>query len=107
MNLEILAAIIRMPFLSTYFNRSRFIDCVSKSYIQIKFPPLEITTTNKTSYIISIIQSVLSVTVTSIFSDWLTSSLLFCSLYICDTTRMVGRISKTSAQQTSLADTTR
>ena len=26
---------------------------------------------------------------TSVFSDWLTSPLLFCSLYICDTTRMV------------------
>ena len=55
MNLEILAAIIRMPFLSTYFNRFKLNDRVSKSYIQNKVPPLKITTTNK-----PVIESVLS-----------------------------------------------
>ena len=56
------------------------------------FPlPFQITTTNKPikDKRIGIVQSVLSVIVTSVFSDWLTSPLLFCSLYICDTTRMV------------------
>ena len=53
--------------------------------------PFQITTTNKPikDKRIGIVQSVLSVIVTSVFSDWLTSPLLFCSLYICDTTRMV------------------
>ena len=47
MNLKILAPIIRMPFLSTYFNRFKLNDWLSKSYIQIKVPPLKMTTTNK------------------------------------------------------------
>ena len=47
MNLKILAAIIRMPFLSTYFNRFKLNDWLNKSYIQIKVPPLKMTTTNK------------------------------------------------------------
>ena len=42
-------------FLSASFNRFQLNDWVSKSYIQIKFPPLEITTTNK-----PVIESVLS-----------------------------------------------
>ena len=37
----------------------------------------------------SIVQSVLAVIVSSVFPDWLTSLLLFRSLYICNTTRMV------------------
>ena len=89
MNLGMPASMIRMPFLSTSFNRFRLNDWVSKSYIQIKFPPLEITTTNKPVIESVLSNQFLSVTVTSVFSDWVTSSLLFCSLYICDTTRMV------------------
>ena len=89
MNMGMLTSIIRMPFFSASFNRFQLNDWVSKSYIQIKVPPLEITTTNKPVIELVVIQSVLSVTVTSVFSDWLTSPLLFCCLYICDTTRMV------------------
>ena len=55
MNLGIPASIIRMPFLSASFNRFQLNDWVSKSYIQIEVPPLEITTTNK-----PVIESVLS-----------------------------------------------
>ena len=55
MNLGMPASMIRMLFLSTSFNRFRLNDWVSKSYIQIKFPPLEITKTNK-----PVIESVLS-----------------------------------------------
>ena len=47
MNLGMPASIIRMPFLSAYFNRFQLKDWVSKGYIQIKVPSLEITTTNK------------------------------------------------------------
>ena len=47
MNLGMPASIIRMPFLSAYFNRFQLNDWVSKGYIQIKVPSLEITTTNK------------------------------------------------------------
>ena len=55
MNLGMPASITRMPFVSTYFKRFQFNDWVSKSYIQIKAPPLEITTTNN-----QVIESVLS-----------------------------------------------
>ena len=55
MNLGMPASIIRMPFLSAYFNKFQLKDWVSKSYIQIKVPPVEITTTNK-----PVIESVLS-----------------------------------------------
>ena len=56
----------------------------------LQFPlPFQITTTNNKDIGIGIVQSVLSVLVTSVFSDWLTSPLLFCSPYICNTTRMV------------------
>ena len=78
--------------LSFYFlKKFQFNEKASKSFIQRYFPlPFQITTTNKPikDKRIGIVQSVLSVIVTSVFSDWLTS-LLFCSLYICDTTRMV------------------
>ena len=70
----------------------QFNEKASKSFIQRYFAfPFQITTTNKPikDKRIGIAQSVLSVIVTSVFSDWLTSLLLFCSLYICDTTRMV------------------
>ena len=70
----------------------QFNEKASKSFIQSYFPlPFQITTTNKPikDKRIVIVQSVLSVVVSSVFSDWLTSPLLFCSLYICDTTRMV------------------
>ena len=55
MNLGMPASMIRMPFLSASFNRFQLNDWVSKSYIQIKVPPLEITKTNK-----RVIESVLS-----------------------------------------------
>ena len=47
MNLGIPASIIRMPFLSASFNKFELNDWANKSYIQIKVPPPEITTTNK------------------------------------------------------------
>ena len=47
MNLGMPASIIRMQFLSAYFNRFQLNDWVSKGFIQIKVPSLEITTTNK------------------------------------------------------------
>ena len=47
MNLGMPASIIRMPLLSASFNKFQLNDWVSKSYIQIKVPPPEITTTNK------------------------------------------------------------
>ena len=79
--------------LSFYFlKKFQFNEKASKSFIQRYFPlPFQITTTNKPvkDKRIGIVQSVLLVIVTSVFPDWLTSSLLFCSLYICDTTRMV------------------
>ena len=80
--------------LSFYFSKKsfNFNEKASKSFIQRYFPlPFQITTTNKPikDKRIGIVQSVLSVIVSSVFPDWLTSPLLFCSLYICDTTRMV------------------
>ena len=96
MNMAMPASIIRMPFLSLSFyflkKKFQFNEKASKSFIQRYFPlPFQITTTNKPikDKRIGIVQSVLSVIVTSVFPDWLTSPLLFCSLYICDTTRMV------------------
>ena len=94
MNLGMSASTIRMPFLSKNFNffkkKVSIKEKASKSFIQRYFPlPFQITTTNNKDKRIGIVQSVLSVLVTSVFSDWLTSPLLFCSLYICDTTRMV------------------
>ena len=94
MNLGMSASTIKMSFLSKSFNilkkKFQLNEKASKSFIQRYFPlPFQITTTNNTDIGIGIVQSVLSVLVTSVFSDWLTSPLLFCSLYICDTTRMV------------------
>ena len=95
MNMEMPASIIRMPFLSLFFY---FLKKVSiyrerqQKFHSRYFPlPFQITTTNKPikDKRIGIVQSVLSVTVSSVFSDWLTPLLLFRSLYICDTTRMV------------------
>ena len=93
MNMGMSASTIRMPFLSKNFN---FLKKVStkreglRKFFYSYFPlPFQITTTNNKDKRIGIVQSVLSVVVTSVFSDWLTSPLLFCSLYICDTTRMV------------------
>ena len=95
MNLGMPASIIRMPFLSLSFyflKKFQFNEKASKIFIQRYFPlPFQITTTNKPikDERISIVQSVLAVIVSSVFPDWLTSLLLFCSLYIRDTTRMV------------------
>ena len=97
MNLGMPASIIRMPFLchSSFFLTKKV---SSKREGQQKFysevSPFAISNHNNEKTTIkdkriSIVQSVLSVLVTSVFSDWLTSPLLFCSLYICDTTRMV------------------
>ena len=93
MNLVMSASTIRMRSLAKNFN---FLKKVStkregqKKFFQRYFPlPFQITATNNEDIRIGIVQSVLSVLVTSVFSDWLTSPLLFCSLYICDTTRMV------------------
>ena len=96
MNLGMSASTIRMPFLSKNFNFLKKKKKVStkregqQKFFQRYFSlPFQITTTNNKGKRIGIVQSVLSVIVTSVFSDWLTSPLLFCSLYICDTTRMV------------------
>ena len=93
MNLGVSASTIRMPFLSNNFN---FLKKVStkregqQTFFQRYFPlPVQITTTNNEDKRIGIVQSVLSVQVTSVCFDWLTSPPLFYSLYICDTTRMV------------------
>ena len=93
MNLVMSASTIRMRSLSKNFN---FLKKVStkregqQKFFQRYLPlPFQITATNNKDIRIGIVQSVLSVLVTSVFSDWLTSPLLFCSLYICDTTRMV------------------
>ena len=93
MNLGMSAPTIRMPFLSKNFHFLKILLTKRESqqkFFQRYFPlPFQITTTNNKDKRIGIVQSVLSVIVTSVFSDWLTSPLLFCSLYICDTTRMV------------------
>ena len=93
MNLVMSGSTIRMRSLSKNFN---FLKKVStkregqQKFFQRYLPlPFQITATNNKDKRIGIVQSVLSVLVTSVFSDWLTSPLLFCSLYICDTTRMV------------------
>ena len=81
MNLGMYASTIRMPVLSKNFN---FLKKVStkregqQKFLQRYFPlPFQITTTNNKDKRIGIVQSVLSVLVTSVFSDWLTSPLLF------------------------------
>ena len=81
MNLGMYASTIRMPFLSKNFN---FLEKVStkregqQKFFQRYFPlPFQITKTNNKDKRIGIVQSVLSVLVTSVFSDWLTSPLLF------------------------------
>ena len=96
MNMGMPASIIRMPFLSLLFcffkKKFQFNEKASKSFIQRYFPlPFQITTTNKPikDKRIGIVQSVLSVIVSSVFPDSLTSPVLFYSLYICDSTRMV------------------
>ena len=95
MNMEMPASIIRMPFLSLFFYFLKKVSIYREGQQKFHsryFPlPFQITTTNKPikDKRIGIVQSVLSVIVTSVFPDWLTSPLLFCSLYICDTTRMV------------------
>ena len=78
------ASTIRMPFLSKNFNF--LLKKVStkregqQKFFQRYFPlPFQITTTNNKDIRIGIVQAVLSVLVTSVFSDWLTSPLLFCS----------------------------
>ena len=93
MNLGMSASTIRLSFLSKNFDFLKKVltnrEGQQKLY-QRYFPlPFQITTINNKDKRIGIVQSVLSVLVTSVFSDWLTSPLLFCSLYICDTTRMV------------------
>ena len=92
MNLVMSGSTIRMRSLSKNFN---FLKKVStkregqQKFFQRYLPlPFQITATNNKDIRIGIVQF-LSVLVTSVFSDWLTSPLLFCSLYICDTTRMV------------------
>ena len=95
MNMEMPALIIRMPFLSLFFYFLKKVSIYREGQQKFHsryFPlPFQITTTNKPikDKRIGIVQSVLSVTVSSVFSDWLTPFLLFRSLYICDTTRMV------------------
>ena len=93
MNLGMSASTIGMPFLCKNFNFFKKVSTKpedQEKFFQRCFPlPFQITTTNNKDKIIGIVQSVLSVIVTSVFSDWLTPLLLFCSLYICDTTRMV------------------
>ena len=84
MNLGMSASTIKMPFLSKNFNflkkKFQLNEKASKSFIQRYFPlPFQITTTNNKDIRIGIVQAVLSVLVTSVFSDWLTSPLLFCS----------------------------
>ena len=94
MNLGMSASTIRMPFLSKNFNflkkKFQLNEKARKKVLQRYFPFLfQITTTNNKDIRLGIVQSVLSVLVTSVFSGWLKSPLLFCSLYICDITRMV------------------
>ena len=77
--------------LSFYFLKKKFQFNESlQKFFQRYFPlPFLITTTNSKDKRVGIVQSVLSVIVSSVFPDWLTSPVLFYSLYICDTTRMV------------------
>ena len=95
MNMEMPASLIKMPFLSLFSNFLKKVSIYRKGQQKFHsryFPlPFQITTTKKPiqDKRIGIVQSVLSVTVSSVFSDWLTPLLLFRSLYICDTTRMV------------------
>ena len=93
MNLGVSASTIRMSFLSKNFDflKKVLTKREGRQKDVSKVLPFAIsnhTTNNKDTRIV-IVQSVLSVIVSSVFHDWLTSPLLFCSLYICDTTRMV------------------
>ena len=90
MNMGMPASIIRRPFLSLSLHFLKKVSIGQQKFFQRYFPlPFQITTTNNKDKRIGIVQSVLSVIVSSLFHDWLTSPLLFYSLYICDTTRMV------------------
>ena len=90
MNMGMPASIIRRPFLSLSLYFLKKVSIGQQKFFQRYFPlPFQITTTNNKDKRIGIVQSVLSVIVSSLFHDWLTSALLFYSLYICDTTRMV------------------
>ena len=89
MNLGMYASTIRMPFLSKNFN---FLKKVStkregqQKFLQRYFPlPFQITTTNNKDKRIGIVQSVLSVLVTSVFSIfWLAdvSSIVLFPIYL-------------------------
>ena len=89
MNLGMYASTIRMPFLSKNFN---FLKKVStkregqQKFFQRYFPsPFQITTTNNKDKRIGIVQSVLSVLVTSVFSMfWLAdvSSIVLFPIYL-------------------------
>ena len=74
MNLGMSASTIRMPFLSKNFNFLKKKKVLTKregqqKFFQRYFPfPFQITTTNNKDIGIGIVQSVLSVLVTSVFS---------------------------------------
>ena len=81
MNLGMSASTIKIPFLSKNFNFLKKVSSKREGLRKICHRyfnlPFQITTTNNKDKRIGIVQSVLSVLVTSVFSDWLTSPLLF------------------------------
>ena len=74
MNMGMPASIIRRPFLSLSLYFLKKVSIGQQKFFQRYFPlPFQITTTNNKDKRIGIVQSVLSVIMSSLFPDWLTS----------------------------------